>query len=84
MFYMILKSKPFYKEEGCKDARIVLLAIVKGSVIDDDNIPLREFSTHMQIIESVDEYGTTYSHAHGHYYQNLEDALEDFKKRELF
>ena len=79
MFTMIIKEKAWIHEEGSDDARIVLLAINKGLIGNRECIDATEFSTHMQIANGEQKPYFAY----GHYYNTIEQALQDFYKREV-
>ena len=63
MEYDTLKKGNWIKKLGCLDSRLLLIKTQRG-----------EFTTHVQVIQ---EDGTK-SLIWGHYFQKVDDALEDY------
>jgi len=75
MDYEVLEHKGWVEQKGCYPSRIVLLKIDKGGH--------KEYSTHIQVDATGEpEIGKKYL-VHGHYFMDLEEAVKDFKKREV-
>lgn len=72
MEYDVIESKDWVESEGCYPSRVVLLKI-KGK--------RTEYSTHMQVNGEKDGLGLYV--VHGHYFQDLKSAVNDFEGREI-
>jgi len=72
MEYEVMEHKDWVESEGCYPTRVVLLKL-------NDNPS--KYSTHLQI-DPRPEMPNLYL-AHGHYFVDLEDAVKDFKGREV-
>jgi len=73
MEYDVLEAKDWVFQQGCYPARIVLLKIKKAGDV--------EYSTHRQCDASQD--GGSKHLQLGHYFTDIEDAVKDFKQREI-
>jgi len=73
MEYTILEKKPWVFAEGCYPTRVVLLKLL--------GYKEGEYTTHLQVDATKD--GGSIHLAHGHYFTELQGALDDFKTREV-
>lgn len=75
MEYEVLEHKDWVEQKGCYPSRIVLLKI--------NNHGLKEYSTHIQVDARAEPEIAKMYVVLGHYFMDLEDAVRDFKKREI-